>query len=614
MKNILIILIVFLSFTAKAQSWTKLSDSVRLWGVDGPELLYIPEQDSIYLFGGWNGDSIPASNGQVYKYDRNMQHGRRLKDAPWQLHCYGAGYQNDSFFVFGGDAENVNIQNYYVYKISTGVWTLLQKDVVSPRKNYASAWFKGKPYIIGGLTNYSTDSTNCPNDVVTGPAGSGTWTTIAKGFTQFGGILSGTASQFNGYLYQFAGVGWATDEQNRNYKVSVWRSADGIKWERRADIPFNSSNWFGKGRGFIKVCPSYDGKSLGLFFGYQRVPGRGVEDFFDSYVMDTSEKWTQLPYFPGTGRNGSRHAPGVCAVKDGWVITCGRGIPMKFDAWHLKFPIDATVTTGGNLGELIIGTRDSNAVKIIIQDTTRLAIYKDSTVFLSAQYKFYDNREQSAQDREITKWSTISKGQTHLFKTPNDLGYIRFAETQGGVTGGWRITGKSNIPTFSMYNTGRIHLSPNNVIADASDAFLTVTSPSSNGTILRLRNAGGTTRLNIRDDGSFTVNQAPGDFIITNGQINGTVGFKVGTMAGAPLSFIVGGFNSLNISKIGVVEVPYKFKINSVPLTAVPQPGTIENDGLHLYYTNSLGQRLQLDQQPCPCQPNFTTKTKLTNL
>ena len=114
--------------TANTYRWEHLSDSVSIHARDGAEINYIPFKDSILLTGGWHRDSIPASTKQVYMLSKDMQHFRRLADAPWTngLHCYGSHYNGgDTLFVWGGDAESPNVQEFWSFKISTETWTLI---------------------------------------------------------------------------------------------------------------------------------------------------------------------------------------------------------------------------------------------------------------------------------------------------------------------------------------------------------------------------------------------------------------------------------------------------------------------------------------------------------
>lgn len=396
----------------KTGSWSNLSDSVSISDRDGAELWYIPEQDSLIMVGGWHTDHVPKSNKEVYKYNRDFSFWRRLPDAPWTvgLHCFGSHYQNDSLFVWGADAESPAVQEYWVFKVSTSTWSLLNAAIVADsRWNYASPWHGNRPYMIGGMNPTATDSTNATRVVTRGDfTRASAWTEIATGLTQFGGIYSGSAASFNGYIYLIAGVGWASDEEDRDYKHSVWRSLDGITWERRGDVPFNetTAKYFGTGRGFVKVVPSYDGRLLGLFFGYQRVPASGIEDFRDCYVMDEDENWSQLPSIPEN--MDGRHAAAVAAVPDGWIISTGF---LDNDAWKYEI-YDATIVNGGNFFgyPIKIGSRDAEPLSFITHDTARLSIYRDSIVgrtFL----RLYDNREPNfAPTSDYTMLGLLSNG------------------------------------------------------------------------------------------------------------------------------------------------------------------------------------------------------------
>lgn len=505
-----------------AGSWSKLSDSVVHWGRDGAELVYLTnnsspsafDQDSLILLGGWHRDSIPPSTKHVYKYNRTMDTWRRLPDAPWStgLHCFGVHYQNDSIYVWGGDAENPATQQFWVFKVSTEAWTLLRNNIVSTRSNYGTIWDNG-PLMIGGI-HFSLDTTNHYATVMRGYQDGSAWTTVTSSAYQFKGVFSGAGAKFNNYLYMIGGVrNFGVDENARWYSDSIWRSSDnGATWEYRGKVPFNSTGYYGKGRAFMKVVPSFNGEHLGLFFGYQRVATLGIVDFYDSYVMDKNENWKPLAFFPGTGKNGARHAPAVAPVPDGWIIATGYGTIMRMDAWKMTYPYNGLLSNEGNrFGYPIrVGARDSNNVHIIMQDTARVSIYKDSIAMYAARFNFNDNGEPLSLDRTTVRWMSNSAGVIHRYRVNSDSGYLRFAQTQGGEVGGWRITGAGNIPALNLFNTGRARIGFNGMNTDYSGSFFTVTAASSTGGILALQNGAGANVFSWSGDGGMIMHATPG--------------------------------------------------------------------------------------------------------
>ena len=575
--------------TANTYSWEFLSDSVSIHGRDGAELWYIPEQDSIMMFGGWHRDSTPASTKQVYKYDNQMQNWRRLADAPWTngLHCFGSHYQNDTVYVWGGDAESPSTQEFWSFKVSTETWTLIRSSIVSARYSYGDAWIDNEAYMIGGNQTGSTDSTNAITEIVKGKPDGTAWSTVQTGLTKFGGIYSGSGTYFNGYLYMIAGVGYATAEEDRDYKVSVWRSSDkGVTWEQRGDVPFQKQGYFGKGKGFIKLKPNYDGDKLGLFFGYQRVPAVGIKDFGECLWMDVNEKWHYMAGIPKTAKGDSlnmenRHAAAVTAMPDdSWIIATGYGVIMANDAWRV-YPYDGTIKDEGNYfaKPIKIGTRDNYPVKIIVNDTLSAQFKRDSINFNAALISIYDNDLNPITSGEKTtlRLKTPSAGQKLQFYTNGDSAYIRHATTQGGVVGGVRITG-STLPVINMFNTGRIHIGFNGLIQDntTSGNFMTVTSPSSSGPILTLRQASSADRFIFNGDGTIQITQSIGNTFLSFGTINGVNGSKIVTTA-IPFGIRVNGNDVFNIAhSTAYADISTRLGINNAsPLSRLDVGGAI---------------------------------------
>lgn len=509
--------------TANTYRWQFLSDSVSIHARDGAEINYIPFKDSILLTGGWHRDSIPASTKQVYMLSKDMQHFRRLADAPWTngLHCYGSHYNGgDTLFVWGGDAESPNVQEFWSFKISTETWTLINGAIVaSPRFNYADAWIDGQAYMIGGNNQYSTDSTNAVTDIVRGSPDGSPWETVQTGLVKFGGIYSGSGYYFNGHLYVIAGVGYTFDESTRDYKISVWRSDDkGVTWQQRADVPFQDSGYFGKGKGFIKLKPNWDGTRLGLFFGYQRVPSVGIQDYGECLWMDTTETWHSMGSLPKIYKGDTltmpnRHAAAVTAMPDGsWIIATGY---LWNDAWR-AYPMDGTVKTvaGYYNGDMIIGTRDNNNVQIRRNDTTRLKIEKDSINFLTPRIIVRDDEEPSPDAyRTALRLYTPSVGNQIMLQAQSDSAKVGFAN-DATVAGSFFVRGP-NIQTFNLFKSGKMKVSFTGDNSDNGGGRFTFKSPSSADDILSVENVGGLQVLKVNGGGYWEWNNSLGKTYFT---------------------------------------------------------------------------------------------------
>ena len=509
--------------TANTYRWEHLSDSVSIHARDGAEINYIPFKDSILLTGGWHRDSIPASTKQVYMLSKDMQHFRRLADAPWTngLHCYGSHYNGgDTLFVWGGDAESPNVQEFWSFKISTETWTLINGAIVAaPRFNYADAWIDGEAYMIGGNNQYSTDSTDAVTDIVKGKPDGSSWTTVQTGLTKFGGIYSGSGYYFNGHLYVIAGVGYTYDESTRDYKVSVWRSDDkGVTWQRRADVPFHDEGVFGKGKGFIKLKPNWDGTRLGLFFGYQREPSVGIHDFGECLWMDTTEKWHSMGSLPKVAKGdkitmNNRHATAVTAMPDGsWIIATGF---LWNDAWRV-YPMEGTVKTQADYynGDMVIGTRDNYDVQIRRNDTTRIKIQKDSINFVTPRIIVRDD-EQPDPDayRTAIRLYTPSVGNQIMLQTQSDSIKLGFSNN-ASVSGSFFVRGPS-IQSLNLFKSGKMKVSYAGDNSDNGGGRFTFRSPSSSDDVLSIENASSVPIFKVNGGGYLEWNNSLGKTYFT---------------------------------------------------------------------------------------------------
>lgn len=285
-------------------TWNKKTDRFSDYARDGNMACQLGKY--FYSFGGWNSHINPCTDNHVYRSTDDLSTWDKLPDAPWRhRHCFGLTVKNDTIFVYGGDLSDKNFDRdawaATADKNGNLQWHLLTDKLPwGERILFGSCMHNGAMYVIGGQkgVDYNKDGT-CA-DVWRSYDGKN-WEKIADGLTQFGKNLSGSVASYNGYIYVIAGGKYHNVKANNTYSSEVWRSKNGIDWERLPNAPFI-------GRQFTNTVV-YDNK-LFLFFGgnnnYQPANNKGI------WYMDNNQKWYKV-HNPGIP---PRHACGLNTYKD----------------------------------------------------------------------------------------------------------------------------------------------------------------------------------------------------------------------------------------------------------------------------------------------------------
>lgn len=266
----------------------------------------------LFLMGGWHPDTIPVTDNQVYRFNSSATSTVRIADAPWAgRHTYGFANSKDAIYVFGGD---LNSGSYLpdswkgtLAADSTINWTLLNSNVPwGERILFGSTYHNGSLYVIGGQKTplYSDGSFG---DVWKSTDGI-TWVKIADGLTQFAKNIVGGVVSYNGYIYVIGGGKYDDPLSNGTFDSSVWRSLDGVTWERLPDAPW-------AGRQYLD-CVVYDGKIFCI--GGNTSENTPTDNSKEIWSLDTHGFW-QIVSNDITGR----HASAVAAYKNMLVISTG---------------------------------------------------------------------------------------------------------------------------------------------------------------------------------------------------------------------------------------------------------------------------------------------------
>lgn len=296
MKKILFIILFFVSTQSFGQSNNdifkiRLLNASNAFSVrDGAQAIFY--NDTLWLFGGWHGDSIPTTNNQVwYSVDNGLSFIQGANGLFTRRHTFSVGLLNSKIWIWQGDDQYTSVQNdVYTYDSVNG-WVLVTSDKGTNGNGRQRAWWtihKGYMYSISGSTK---------TDVVRSSDGI-TWSVVATLPTAMQNIINGSCTSFNGNLYCVGGhfdIGGSPLTMNNK----VWISADdGVTWSIVA-----------QGTDFIDSYPNLVATSTHLWYlGGATASGVNTKKLMYSY---NGIDWVKMPY-----NLYARHASGMC-VKTG---------------------------------------------------------------------------------------------------------------------------------------------------------------------------------------------------------------------------------------------------------------------------------------------------------
>jgi len=249
--------------------WMSITPPKELLGRNGHSFLTF--NDALYIIGGNRSDAWNSSDGINWTL--------LTSTAPFgKLFGHTTVVFNKRLWIFGGKT-GPDTYNHSIWSSSTGVEWQREGELPFPVRLYhAAAVFNDKIWIIGGITN----SENEPflNDIWSSADGR-SWNRIT-GSAPFGKRYGHSCTTFNNQLILLGGFNDAVGEQ-KSYS-DVWKSADGVAWEKVIDnAPFSGNNYH-------SVCV-FDNK-LWAVGGYSR---KNETDYFADILFTTNgSTWTDL--------------------------------------------------------------------------------------------------------------------------------------------------------------------------------------------------------------------------------------------------------------------------------------------------------------------------------
>lgn len=281
---------------------------------------YFVHDDHLWMFGGWYSGGEPAPR-DVWRSADGKDWEMLADQAPWTHGDMPACvFHAGKMWLMGGrDLPSGRTSNAVWSSLDGARWTLECDAGWSPRVCHAYAVFRGRIWILGGVSDWNEDSDRTlKNDIWSSPDGvhwrqetdSAPW---AK-------RRDARVFVYHDHLWLIGGGAQNRHKQPLN---DIWCSPDGVRWECiSAAIPWAPRLWFGQ-----VVCND----RIWLFGGWLPEPG----NYNDIWTTRDGLSWTQVR----CGKIWSpRHQPATYVFQDKIWIAGGHAVPVNSEVWAWRPP------------------------------------------------------------------------------------------------------------------------------------------------------------------------------------------------------------------------------------------------------------------------------------
>lgn len=283
-------------------------------------------QDQLWLLGGWNpSDKVNfprICNSEVWSSPDGLNWTEVNPEAPWEgRHTAGYAVFRDKLWIIGGDSNQHHYQNDVWASPDGKQWTQVTEHVPwAPRVLHCTAVFRDRLWVLGGQTMpgfVAGTPERFYSDVWCSDNGR-EWTQVADGCPWAPRGMIGGVAVHEGYLWLLGGGTYDTPQTpTRLFYNDVWRSRDGLAWERVLE----HAPWAPRQYHEVAV---WDGK-LWVMEGYNAAGGNRRDVWYSANGVD----WTELPDTPWA----PRHAASLFVHRDAlWMVA---GNNMTPDVWKL---------------------------------------------------------------------------------------------------------------------------------------------------------------------------------------------------------------------------------------------------------------------------------------
>ncbi len=287
-------------------------------------------KDQLWIFGGWF-NSFAAPPRDVWSSPDGKAWKKVTDSAPWKHSDLPmTAVFNDRMWFMGG-WYNGRLPGH---SASNEVWSTTNgaewEQVTpaagwTPRISAATAVFKGKLWILGGLENYYFgDEKSLKNDVWSTTDGK-TWTQ-ATAAAPWSPRAYHQAAVLGDKLYVFGGGNYVPKYAALN---DVWSTTDGEHWtQETAAAPWPARIWFS--------AAEYRNR-MWVLGGWSNDPSKPNQNWGDVWHSADGKTWTELKT---EGSWKERHELSAFVLHDKLWIAGGHAKPLSSEVWSLELPKD----------------------------------------------------------------------------------------------------------------------------------------------------------------------------------------------------------------------------------------------------------------------------------
>jgi hypothetical protein len=281
---------------------------------------YFVHENKMWMFGGWYSGSEPAPR-DVWHSVNGKQWTLVTDNAPWthgdMPACMAHGGR--MWLMGGRDLPTGGVSNKVWSSIDGAAWTLEGEADWSPRVCHAYAVFRGRMWILGGVSHWGEDSDATLSHDIWSSADGKTWRCEVEAAPW----RKRRDARVFVYRDQLWLIGGGAQNRHTDPLTDIWRSDDGVNWELVSEtVPWAGRLWFAQAVYRDRIW---------ILGGWLPEPG----NYNDIWFTEDGKQWTEVKCDKIWKQ---RHQPAVYVFEDKIWIAGGHAVPVSNEVWSWRPP------------------------------------------------------------------------------------------------------------------------------------------------------------------------------------------------------------------------------------------------------------------------------------